>query len=150
MSMKGGRMNWPFVAIAATAIVGLIVGGYVVATGPPLNQVITYTAVTETALTPGTGILNEAWAECSPGDNVTGGGYELIGMREWGIFAGGGGDYRLLSSHPYRDEAAGVEGWRVTVVLTTENLPNADPPPPKIRVWAICLHQVPEGPGSTG
>ncbi len=136
--MKGGKVNWPFVAIAA-AVVGLALGTYIGTAAPPLRNVSTY-MVFGSAPTPNG--ITAVSVQCNPGDSVMSVGYRTTYKGE--VFFYGNpefGVYGVIASEPYTSEN-GDQGWRVTLA---DGFPHQDLPDPSVNpvleVTAICLHR---------
>lgn len=156
-------MNKPFVALLA-AIVGMAVGGYIVAAAPPIKELTTYTVTKEARVVPtfrdGCGLdyygRLQNWscetvikAMCSPGDSVVGGGYEWYlgrdnGGTNWTVLRGYMETTHVVYSKPLKD-ASGGEGWAVMATLYFGSNPWTDVATgelmPLLTVTATCLHR---------
>ncbi len=148
------KLNAPFVALLA-AVVGLVVGGYVVAMdpipGPPLKEVSTYSVVRESQFpsaievnSPGgtyPAAYTTASAECNVSDHVVGGGFEFVdavlhsyGARPQDLL----GFPSALSSQPFTNATTGAEGWRVLGALAYNGITYQRF---TLRVTAVCIHE---------
>lgn len=135
------RLNKPFVALLV-AIVGLVVGGYVVATdpipGPPLKVVSTYTVHGNASTIGGVYVIT---LECNAGDLVVSGGYRATYRGQLFYVVERDAFYGVIASEPYV-LANGTQGWRITVV---DDFPHQDLPDPTINpvveASAVCLHR---------
>ncbi len=136
-------MNKPFVVLLA-ALVGLGLGAYVVAAGPPIKEVSTYRVVSQSnGVALNTGSYNtEVRAECGVGDSVTGGGYNVISFR-YGLPIQGAIVY-ALASQPFVNHTSGAEGWKVEFAINYAggySVPEDFLPNLVLQMTAVCLHR---------
>ncbi len=133
------KLNTPFVALLA-GIVGMVIAGFVVAVdplpGPPLKEVSTYTVIAQGQfVNPFPGLVYpspaSASAQCSAGDKVTGGGFEVLNWEGFVVH----NRLHIINSHSYANLSNGAEGWKVTlaVLVGIGYLLYVTTPPPEPR-----------------